>query len=138
MSIFFIYIAEYLVFTKTLIFKNLVSKILFFASVLFFLSSFNRPYPHPEYYTFETSDGVIHKWSREVYFDYYGTIEETTNEVYLKYDKMSHFEIDHTAILIVSQEKRALNKIRENEIMWKVHPNFKPTLDKYCVNENSY
>ena len=81
------------------------------------LGSFNTTYSEPEYYEVNFNDGVTHLWSREVYFDYYGAIEEITNEVYLKYDKMNHFEIDHTAILIVSQEKKQQQKAKEDSIM---------------------
>jgi hypothetical protein len=69
MSIIFHKLYRLLVLTKRFIFKNFLTKILFFALVLFFLSSFNKPFPEPVYYEIDFGDGVTHLWSRQVYYD---------------------------------------------------------------------
>lgn len=91
-------------------------------------SSFNSKYPTSLWITFLTEkDGTTHSCHRSNYLD-----------------MMEYFEIN--SIVIENSEKDYNYKFYdyhiwerftkyENRTFWIDHPNFKRTLDKYCVKE---
>jgi hypothetical protein len=85
-------LSQKLVLTKRFVFKHIVSKILFFALVLFFLSSFNKPFPEPLYKTYLIEeDGTVHKCHRSNYLEMmeYFQVNEDNRE-YLEYLEWEH------------------------------------------------
>ena len=132
-------ICQLLVLTKSCIFKHFASKILLIILILATFSSFNQPCQVPVYYTFETPDGVTHKWSREVYNDIYGNISETADQVYKRWaDQESKEDITFFwSEYNYHKSMKSLMKVAEirmdSIITWRTHENYKLSLDKYCI-----
>jgi hypothetical protein len=127
-----------LVFTEKTIFKNLISITLFFIFVLGLFSSFNTTYDIPEYITVYETEDVIIKYSRSVYDDIHGDIEQTTNEVNEKYNNLEPaeitFNISKYQYLNSRAELHANIDWKMDSILWPLHPNYKETLVKCCIS----
>jgi len=113
--------------------KHLTYITLFFLSVLILFGSFDDKYPEPVYYEVNFYDGNTHLWSRQIYYDYYGDIEQTNKDVEEKYKGID--DIDFLWSKKNYLDSRKPNKkqlgIKMNEIQWHCHENYKPTLDSY-------
>ena len=94
-------------------------------------TSFSTKYPEPEYYTIHDSELLTIKCSRAIYHDINGIIEETTDQVYKKYDNQSQFEIERTAILMCLEESRQKTQLKIDSVMFEFHDNF-GMLSKCC------
>jgi hypothetical protein len=121
-------LSRFIVLIKNIVFKHFLSKILFFATVIFFLSSFNSQYKTPLWITFLTEeDGTMHTCHRSDYLEMMEFMEWNNETIELH-------EIDkHYKSLDYWMWERVEKKVnfRKN---WYAHPNYVESLDKYCVN----
>ena len=93
--------------------------------ILLILTSFNGKYPEPIWYEIDFNDGVIHKWSREVYDDYFGvTSGQVTKEqqkVNKKFKHVSKRELEYRSSWSAYIESKKKRKDKMKSILNEIH-----------------
>jgi hypothetical protein len=71
----------------------------------------------PLYYEVEFNDGVIHKWSREIYHNIYGDVERLDHIFAEKYNNLSNNEINILTSREIMNNNRKIMKAKMDSII---------------------
>ena len=109
--------------------KNYIKHIVLLIGVFILCTSYySSIHSEPLYYEVEFNDGVIHKWSREIFYNYENCLTLVEERLEKKYDSLEIEEINFNAAIQAYEEWEDSLKYVASE---KVEQRVKQMLDEF-------